>query len=684
MHIFISYAHQDIESVVHIVELLRKANHDPWFDERLVAGQQWKTILSEQIAQCDTFVIMVTKAWLNSQWCQWELYQAVQVNKPIVPILLETVEISQPLSHLQYVDFTKGANVASVAKLFGGLTEIARTIPVNNLPSITEPPIGVPSRAETIEPQIYGTSGGLVVGATSGDVFIGNQTNAERVVNAASYVETQTIDNAPQAWTPPIILGLMLVLLIVAALVIQLLPEPNRGNLLFSVGMISASMTPTTTLTSTPLPSVTPTNTPERMPANQFNVVVAGFAFGADTDEVSSAQIADDMSDIVYDSVRELPQIDNIRGWRANGVGRILGKEPRDRESQAAIIAELLNADVVIYGVVSSDGIFNILQPEFYVSARFASVEPELVGSDSFGRPIEFVGQSDDQLTAATDLQRRLRVLRLFLRGLALYIQGDFANSRKSFEDATDVESDGLEVLYVFAGNSALREPNVSEAFTSYNEALRLRPTFARALIGRGIASYNLALSRSSESLPRYRPELRLEPALSCSDVDVELPNEPQLLAELAVRCYEEAELSTDKPATADIDVKVAFGIGQVRLWQSQVGYGRHWDEVESELQTVLDLYAASDMERQTRIRASTAHANAWLGLRLISIDGTSATSVTQALNYYRTAISLLRADINRNYNQTWIDLYTRQAEALNTWLSENTDAPSLEDTSST
>lgn len=183
----------------------------------------------------------------------------------------------------------------------------------------------------------------------------------------------------------------------------------------------------------------------------------------------------------------------------------------------------------------------------------------------------------------------------------------------------------------------------------------------------------SIAAKAMGRMYPPYRAELVLDDGIICANPDTSIPSDPQLLSELAVRCYEEAERSSDRPPTADIDVKTAFGLGQVLVWQSVVRYGDHWDEAQGYLQTVLDLYAASGPERQVRIRAAAAHANAWLGLRLISTDGSNVESVSQAFEYYRAAVALLRLDINRTYNQTWIDLYTRQFESLEAWLTVHT-----------
>ncbi|MBZ0275199.1 MAG: toll/interleukin-1 receptor domain-containing protein [Anaerolineae bacterium] len=49
MKLFISYVHTDIWQVKQLVEILRSGNHEPWFDDRLLAGQDWKDELEQSI-----------------------------------------------------------------------------------------------------------------------------------------------------------------------------------------------------------------------------------------------------------------------------------------------------------------------------------------------------------------------------------------------------------------------------------------------------------------------------------------------------------------------------------------------------------------------------------------------------------------------------------------------------------
>lgn len=434
------------------------------------------------------------------------------------------------------------------------------------------------------------------------------------------------------------------------------------------IGLLAAIVQLTTPISTNN--DIVVTQTSERMPTNSFNVVVAGFGFEKDDGSIVENEVANDVSDLVLAALRDSASIDYIRGWRDSGVGHILSPKPIERETQAAQIAEMLNADVVLYGIVKTEGFYQILKPEFYLSAQFAALEPELMGADTFGSPVEFIGNSDDQMNASTELQKRLSVLRLFLKGLSLYLSGNFTDSRNAFEDAIQIEPSGLEVLSIFAGNAAIHEGEINKAVALYSQTLTARPNYARALIGRGIAFYTLATQTTNEQSENHK-NLELSSKIKCSNTSTSLPSEPQLLLQLAERCYQEAERSTDKPETADIDVKTAFGLGQVYMWMSTNSFGNYWDEAEKYLQEVVSLYNAAEPGRQKRIQFAAAHAHAWLGLRLLNIKGNDVEAVQDAVNYYQNAVSLLSQDANREYNQPWIDRYTNQINALNDWLEE-------------
>lgn len=138
MKLFISYAHVDEYCVRELVDILRDANYDPWFDQHLMAGSTWKAQLLEAIEWCDCFLYALTPESVASQWCQWEFAQAVNAGKPVIPVMIQSMPLDGVLSRIQYADFSQGPTPRAVAKLLGGVQN-ARIISPIEVPLLPEP-----------------------------------------------------------------------------------------------------------------------------------------------------------------------------------------------------------------------------------------------------------------------------------------------------------------------------------------------------------------------------------------------------------------------------------------------------------------------------------------------------------------------------------------------------------------
>jgi len=687
MNLFLSYAHDDTDIANELASVLRSGGQKVWQDNVISTGERWQESLRNAINDAEGIVLALTPNWIASPWCQWEFVTAVELKKKVIPVLLSETELPDRISQYQYVNFIEGfSDTDRVQRFLDDLLILATEIEIDVVSDVSKPElerqINQEVRLSNVIDSHVSTNQNLESNTVVGEqgVVTGDINSSTITINQeTTSIGSQTIKRGEKQpnWTTPVVIGLLLAFISTVAAVVALLPEVQRDNVLFSIGAIPASATPTPTATITPTatptatPTLTPTTTPVPLSAAEFNVVVAGFGYENENGEIGQSRIADNMSDIIAHELNQITQIDNTLHWQSNGVGHILGMTPTERERQAAEIALRLNADVVIYGIISSDGIFNRFEPEFYIAAAFAAHEPELVGSDYMGSAIEFVGDSEDQILAANSFQRRLGVIRQFLRGLAFYLAGNFEGAHATFSDALNIEDEGLEILHIFAGNASVRVPNLDQAFEHYTVALEQRPDYARALIGRGIVFFGMAVDKAGENPPPYDPQLVLDSRTSCDDIDIALPEEPQLLGQLALMCYRQADNSPDKPATADIDIKVAFGTGQTGLWLSIHEYGDHWNEVETELSLIVETYESSSDIRQSRLRSSAANAHAWIGLKLIILEGESQQAMCRALYHYRNAVALLREDVNRSYNQRWIDLYTQQVGVIEQWLSD-------------
>jgi formylglycine-generating enzyme required for sulfatase activity len=162
MRLFISYAHVDKYQVSQLVEILRDGGYEPWFDHQLIPGQNWKKQLLNAIVACDIFVYAMTPESLVSEWCLWELERAAELEKPIIPVRMQTnIKLPAQLQDIQYLDFCDGPTPRVVAQLMRAL-RVAVTLPVERVPPAPRDPKGVPAQA--VEQNINQISGGTVIG----------------------------------------------------------------------------------------------------------------------------------------------------------------------------------------------------------------------------------------------------------------------------------------------------------------------------------------------------------------------------------------------------------------------------------------------------------------------------------------------------------------------------------------
>jgi hypothetical protein len=145
--VFISYARVDVYLVKQLVGILVAGGHEPWFDHRLLPGQDWKAQLIDGIRHCTAVIYALTPESVASEWCRWEFTKAIELGKPIIPVLFQSnTELSDVLSRFQYVDFSQGPTPEATARLLGGLANLSVIIPPNEAPSPPANPRGYPSR----------------------------------------------------------------------------------------------------------------------------------------------------------------------------------------------------------------------------------------------------------------------------------------------------------------------------------------------------------------------------------------------------------------------------------------------------------------------------------------------------------------------------------------------------------
>ncbi len=147
MRLFISYARVDKPYCIQIVEILDA--HDVWFDHRIHVGQDWWQVITEEIADCEGFVYLISPESLESTYCQREFSMARSLKKHVFPVLIhKDATVPEELKRLQHADLTDGLSPQGVKDLLnaihvterkGSTVDIRSTQEIKALAAINQP-----------------------------------------------------------------------------------------------------------------------------------------------------------------------------------------------------------------------------------------------------------------------------------------------------------------------------------------------------------------------------------------------------------------------------------------------------------------------------------------------------------------------------------------------------------------
>jgi hypothetical protein len=168
--IFISYSRQSEAIAKTLAEDIEALGHTVWFDQELSGGQAWWDQILATVRSCDVFVFVLEPAALNSTACKREYGYAVDLGKPILPVLVSegvsTNLLPPALSQIQFVDYRKQDRNAGF-RLARALTTVPSPAPLPNpLPAPPEAPISylgsLTTRVETTSTLSYEEQSALV------------------------------------------------------------------------------------------------------------------------------------------------------------------------------------------------------------------------------------------------------------------------------------------------------------------------------------------------------------------------------------------------------------------------------------------------------------------------------------------------------------------------------------------
>lgn len=120
--IFISYSHQDRESVASISRALNELNITAWSDQKIRAGDEWMAEIEKALNEAKVLVLCVSPSFLASDWPQFEIGVALSRARDsgvrVIPLILRESDVPDALNRFQYLDARElsPAQVASEIK----------------------------------------------------------------------------------------------------------------------------------------------------------------------------------------------------------------------------------------------------------------------------------------------------------------------------------------------------------------------------------------------------------------------------------------------------------------------------------------------------------------------------------------------------------------------------------------
>lgn len=91
--LFVSYAHADDDTVYPEIDWLNRHELNLWYDEGIHAGSVWRDELADRLGACDRIVFFATEASINSRNCLNELHFAMDLDKPVLVIQFDELEL---------------------------------------------------------------------------------------------------------------------------------------------------------------------------------------------------------------------------------------------------------------------------------------------------------------------------------------------------------------------------------------------------------------------------------------------------------------------------------------------------------------------------------------------------------------------------------------------------------------
>jgi hypothetical protein len=151
--VFISYSRKDLAFVECLVEDLKKAGLDIWYDlSGLDGGTRWRTEIQNAIKNSRYVIVVLSPSSVESEWVEREFLFASNLKLKIIPLLYKQCELPMNYLNLNFID-VQGNNYR---KNFGEILEALSIEPMaGNVP--------VNTKGTLISPKLIGMIGVIIV-----------------------------------------------------------------------------------------------------------------------------------------------------------------------------------------------------------------------------------------------------------------------------------------------------------------------------------------------------------------------------------------------------------------------------------------------------------------------------------------------------------------------------------------
>lgn len=223
---------------------------------------------------------------------------------------------------------------------------------------------------------------------------------------------------------------------------------------------------------------------------SDLNVAVAGLvAVGEEAQSLGRAS-----SEAVLEMVTTALDGDEVLRTEVAGpnkTGIVEGTAFDEQALAVEAIAERLNAHIVLYGVLSSDGGSTTVEPRFYLAPKALAGASELSGSYELDEvSVSSSGEAAVRLELESVIGPTIAAIGDLTRGLAFYQVNRYVEAEAAFLEAVDAwptnsgSSNGQEVIWHLLGDVAGEQGRLGDAATFFQRAINVGEDDARATFG--------------------------------------------------------------------------------------------------------------------------------------------------------------------------------------------------------